>query len=229
MIFFNKYNVRLLSKDTEYLAYYQLRHQVFCERYGWREVNKLGLERDEYDDHADFVVGVFLKETNELVGGHRCIRWPKKFMFYREYEGVFSDISIVEGEQVSEFSRWTIRGDYLRELLSRKNWKSSVSLNLFKMGYLECQNQAIEFVYTHSYPAIFQALNRRGFPFHEVATRELSNGDKVQLAVMSWDEFKKENAQNQPDLLDWFNEGFPDSSVFVNDDAHAKLKTKTDP
>jgi hypothetical protein len=60
------------AKDETYAelakAFYQLRDEVFAQKYGWEEPR--GAERDRYDDNAIFVLAV---EGNEVLAGCRVV------------------------------------------------------------------------------------------------------------------------------------------------------------
>lgn len=218
MEFYNRFNVRVLKTEEDFEKYYELRYQIYCKKFGWIAENFFELERDRYDQHVDFAVGVFDCQMDEILGGHRCIRWTKEgrytFMFQREYEQIFNDIKIEEGEHVGEFSRWTIHDDFIKALMRREQWRSGPSIHLFKMDFLESKRRGIQKVYTHSYSTLIKALNKRGFPFHRIAIRSLSNGEQIELALMDWNEF--EHLNQGTELLDWFYEGFDSEIIYDN-------------
>ena len=218
MEFYNRFNVRVLNTDEDFEKYYELRYHIYCKKFGWIAENVFELERDRYDQQVDFAVGVFDWQTDKIMGGHRCIRWREEgrsqFMFQREYERIFNDIEIEEGAHVGEFSRWTIHDDFIKALMRRDQWRGGPSVHLFKMDFLESKQRSIQKVYTHSYPTLIRALNKRGFPFHRIAIRSLANGEQIELALMDWDEF--EHLNQDTELLTWFNAGFRSEIIYDN-------------
>jgi len=197
--------VKLLKTCEDFDKYYQLRYQVFCLQHGWMPPNPFEEDMDSYDKHVDFAVGVFDRQTGNLLGGQRCIRSPQPFMCAAE--GVFSDdLELKTGEDIGEYSMWVIREDFLNASLSSPLWKTGVMIHLLKMFFLESMRRGIRFIYWETTPLTIEIFRRRGFSLNRGISQTVIDEVEIELVLMDWQAFKEINA-NHP-MLTWFYDGF---------------------
>lgn len=72
--FFERFDVRLASSETDKHEIYRLRHEVFLQELGYElsGVPENGEERDDYDSNAIYIV-VFCRVTQQIVGSARIV------------------------------------------------------------------------------------------------------------------------------------------------------------
>jgi N-acyl amino acid synthase of PEP-CTERM/exosortase system len=101
---------------------YRIRHQVYCEEFGWEPTYSTGLEVDEYDNHASHVL---LRSTHEgvPVGSLRLIHGvnagstamlPMERACGKLVNEFGVDFGDVDRSSIAEVSRLAIAADYRR-------------------------------------------------------------------------------------------------------------------
>lgn len=195
---------KLITKQNEKMEVIKLRYRVYCQEFGWRNLNQLGVEVDQYDQQAIYF-GAFCE--NKLVGTMRLVRRPGTFMVDpgKEYFGIGNGLDLRMDMDTAELSRLAVDPEF-RTTSSHLGTKfGAVTIEIYRAVYQFCLQNGIRYLYIGSTNRMLRIVQYQLCPFDFLPREmEMEDGCIIQIACLDWRKFEEFNQHKRGFLLDYF-------------------------
>ncbi len=194
------YIIKRLNTYEEFEAALKLRHDVFREELKWVPPSPDGLDRDEYDSHAQSI-GIFGREHN-LLGHVRLIQAPAPFMIEKEFACLLPNDST--------FKKLTGMAESTRICVSKaartdSHMSMTLANLLYKAMYHWSMRNNIRHLITIVEKRYYILLKRNRFPFETIGDfHPLGDGVMSGIISLEWRKFDEIISQKRPEFYDWF-------------------------
>jgi N-acyl-L-homoserine lactone synthetase len=192
----------ITNQPFDLLQAYSLRYEVYVIEMNlgsvllksWPQAEQLfkdKMEMDRYDQRA-YHFACFLVDDNEnkeMVGYQRLLK-QRPFMPELEYAEIGKDEEYADDD--GEVSRLAVKRKY-RLIKGFGTLMGEITKSLYRAQFHKCMELDINFLWSCTYPELFECGRTKGFPFDTIKIIQLENGEKVELAKLSWKKFEQVN------------------------------------